>query len=104
MKITVRHMAWRAGRAFTLGEARKPGEKKIFDNCPFEYTETGSPDADKKHENGRRMAWLAGAFSARADHVAPSKRHTSTRHPRAQARHEYQQRAKLQAKGYKLAL
>ncbi len=104
MKITTRHLAYMDGRAFTLGEARKPGEKKIAEACPFEHTPVGTKDADKKHENGRRTAWLKGATEARADHMPPSKRVTPKRDRRAQGRHYYQTESKLQAKGYTLAV
>ena len=102
--ITVRQLAYLDGRAFTLGESRKPSEKKITEACPFTYTEPGVPDAEKHGENGRRTAWLKGAREARADHVPPSKRVEAKRDPRAQGRHFYQREAKLLAKGYKLAL
>ena len=112
--ITTRHIAYMAGRAFTLGEARKPSEKKIAEACPFEYTEPGTPDADKKHENGRRTAWLKGATEARVDHVGPAAlkklaevdpaRFGNRRHPRTQRRRFYQAEAKLQKKGYTLAI
>lgn len=103
MKITVRHLAYRAGRDFVLAESRKPSEKKITEACPFEYTEPGTPKDDRKGENGLRTAWLKGAIEARADHVAPSKRVKVGRDARAQRRHDYQVAAKLLEKGYKLA-
>jgi hypothetical protein len=102
MKITTRQLAFLAGRAFVLGEARKPSEKKITEACPFEYTEPGTKEADRKGENGRRAAWLKGATEARADHVPPSKRVEAKRDPRAQGRHFYQREAKLLGKGYVL--
>jgi hypothetical protein len=109
--ITIRQIAYMDGRRWTLDQARKPSEKRIAEACPFEYTQPGTPDKDKKGENGRRTAWLAGATEARADHVGPASLKklaevdpANRRHPRAQSRHEYQQRAKLLRKGYTLAV
>lgn len=102
--ITTRQIAYMAGREWVLSQARKPAEKKLAEACPFEYTEPGTKEIDRKHENGKRTAWLAGANEAREDYVTPSKRVVSKRHPRAQARRAFQQRAKLQAKGYILAV
>jgi hypothetical protein len=102
--ITTRQLAYLAGRKWVLSQTRKPAEKKLAEECPFEYTAPGTPEKDQKHENGARTAWLAGAREAREDYVTPSKRTVSKRHPRAQARRVFQQRAKLQAKGYILAV
>lgn len=104
MSTTVRTDAFLQGRAFTLAEARKPSEKKITSECPYPYTEPGTPDADKLHVNGLRAAWLRGATEARADHVAPSKRVRCRCHPRTQGRRFYQAEAKLLKKGYTLGV
>lgn len=101
--ITVRELAERQGRAFTLGEKRKPSEGKIRAACPFEYTEPGTVEKDQHHENGRRTAWLRGALDARADHLPASKQVNARFHmkPRAHARIYRHHLTKLEKKGYR---
>lgn len=102
--ITTRHLAYMDGRHWTLVQKRKPSEKAITEACPFTYTEPGTPEDDRKHENGRRTAWLAGATEAREDHVPASKLKIITRTPRAERRAARHQARKLEKKGYTLAL